>query len=134
MSRKNEVASVNGEIAMSENLAGLVDLVGRSVEHYQKQAVKLRELDESLLNDLSKQEMLDVMDIDTKIKLMANVQKQSIAPIEALTKLVQTMLSLQERQEMTSSTQELRELIEEVKNAKDSAQPKNLGTIEAEIS
>lgn len=129
MNKKNEVAN-----PIDTNLQGLVEIVEKSVEHYRKQSPTAITLAETILEKLSSKDMIDVMDIDTQIKVFSMLQKSIINPIESLTRLIQSITALKERADIVDAKGELEELVDEVRKAKDNAKPrKNINTVEAEV-
>jgi len=125
---KNEVGKVN------TNLPELIEMVNESVSHYKRQTPKYSKLSEDLLEALSSKEILDVMDIDTRIKLLSLTQKSIVQPIESLTKLIQSVVALKEREELTSTKEELNELVAEMQDAKKHANKNmKIDALEAEV-
>lgn len=100
-------------------LFSLVNLVEDSVKNYSTQQPKYVELAETLLDEITSEEMINLMDINTKIKTLELANKNILNPIESLTKLVQSVTALLERSEVNKSKQALDDLTDEIKSARD---------------
>lgn len=108
--KKNELAT--------KTLPDLVTLVNASVETYLVQQPKYAALSKTLLDEVSSKEMIDVMDIATKLKTLEIANKNMLSPIESLTKLVQAITALKEREDSVSSKETFDALAKEMKDAK----------------
>jgi hypothetical protein len=109
----NDVALVDNTI---EDLRLMIE---ESVKFQAHVSPIYKAISEKILNMLSNQEELAHMETKEMLKLLEISNKAQLAPVEQLTKLVQSVTALYQRSELQDKVDKLSQVVEEVTRKKE---------------
>jgi len=76
-------------------------------------------ISDKILSMLNKQEELDHWEVKDLLKLLELSNKAQLAPVEQLTKLVQSVTALYEKGKLQDRVDQLKQIVDEINNKKD---------------
>ena len=101
-------------ISLNTNMAQLSELVTNAVAVHVEVAPIYKSITDKILGILGSESELSNMETKDLIKLLDVASKAQIAPIEQLTKLVQSISALHEQQQTKSKMDELQAVVERI--------------------
>ena len=107
---------------ISNTIEDIREMVEDSVAFQAEVSPIYKKLSQRILDTLNTEEELAAMEHKDLLKLLDLSNKAQLAPIEQLTKLIQSVQSLHERSELQSKIDNLTEVVDEMQKAKDDAQ------------
>lgn len=100
-------------------VADLRDMIEQSVKFQSNVSPIYQAISDKILGMLNKQEELDHWEVKDLLKLLELSNKAQLAPVEQLTKLVQSVTALYEGSKLQDRVDHLNKLVDEIKNKKE---------------
>lgn len=100
-------------------VADLRDMIEESVKFQANVSPIYHAISDKILGMLNKQEELDHWEVKDLLKLLELSNKAQLAPVEQLTKLVQSVTALYERGKLQDRVDQLKQLVDEINHKKD---------------
>jgi len=120
-------------IALIENtVADLRTMIEESVRFQSVVSPIYQNISNKLLGMLNRQEELDSWEVKDLLKLLELSNKAQLAPVEQLTKLVQSVTALYEGGKLQDRVDQLKQIVDEINHKKDEAEIHDAETIEYE--
>lgn len=113
MSEENNIALIDNTVA------DLRDMIEESVKFQANVSPVYQAISDKILGMLNKQEELDHWEVKDLLKLLELSNKAQLAPVEQLTKLVQSVTALYERGKLQDRVDHLKQLVDEINHKKD---------------
>lgn len=100
-------------------VADLRDMIEQSVKFQANVSPVYQAISDKILGMLNKQEELDHWEVKDLLKLLELSNKAQLAPVEQLTKLVQSVTALYEGSKLQDRVDHLNKLVDEINSKKD---------------
>lgn len=113
MNEENNIALIDNTVA------DLREMIEDSVKFQANVSPIYHAISDKILGMLNKQEELDHWEVKDLLKLLELSNKAQLAPVEQLTKLVQSVTALYERGKLQDRVDHLNKLVNEIQNKKD---------------
>ena len=108
------------DLALIETtVTDLRDMIEESVKFQAQVSPIYQSISDKILGMLNKQEELDHWEVKDLLKLLEVSNKAQLAPVEQLTKLVQSVTALYERSQLQDRVDQLTQIVDEINNKKD---------------
>ena len=123
MNENNELKLVDSTVSE------LTVMIEESVKFQAKVSPVYQTIANKILGMLNKQEELDNWEVKDLLKLLELSNKAQLAPVEQLTKLVQSVSALYERGQLHGRVDELAQLVQEIKDKKEEVESSSSGYV-----
>lgn len=112
MNNKHDLALIETTVT------DLRDMIEESVKFQAQVSPVYQSISDKILSMLNKQEELDHWEVKDLLKLLELSNKAQLAPVEQLTKLVQSVTALYERSQLQDRVDQLTQIVDEINNKK----------------
>ena len=122
MSNKQEVAVRQEQQVTASTINNLTELANQTIEIYKETHPIFSSISNKILEMFNNDQELNNLEAKDLFKLLEIANKNQLAPINELTKLVTQLNNLQDRMDAHKEVETLRNLVEEMTRAKEEAE------------
>jgi len=109
----------NSVALIETTVADLRTMIEESVKFQSQVSPIYQSISDKILGMLNKQEELDHWEVKDLLKLLELSNKAQLAPVEQLTKLVQSVSALHDQNRLQDRVSELKQIVDEINHKRD---------------